>query len=73
MKKLENKVAIVTGSTRGIGRAAAEALAAQGCGLIALAQFSLARAAGAVHAATGLPVLTTPGSAVRALRQRLGA
>lgn len=52
---------------------AAQALQAQGCTLIALAQFSLARARDAVAAATGLPVLTTPGSAVHALRRRLGA
>jgi len=51
---------------------AAQALRDQGCSVIALAQFSLARAQGAVAAATGLPVLTTPDSAVRALRQRLG-
>ena len=50
---------------------AAMRLADQGCRLIALAQFSLARARGAVTAATGLPVLTTPDSAVRRLRQRL--
>jgi hypothetical protein len=49
---------------------AAEALAAQDCSVIALAQFSLARAA-AVMQHIGRPVLTTPGSAVRALRQRL--
>lgn len=52
---------------------AAHWLAGQGCHLIALAQFSMARAQRAVHKATGLPVLTTPGSAVRVLRQRLGA
>lgn len=40
---------------------------------IALAQFSLARAAGAVASVTGVPVLTTPASAVRALRARLEA
>ena len=51
---------------------AAETLASEGCTVIALAQFSLARAQAMVQA-TGLPVLTTPGSAVRALRQRLGA
>ena len=51
---------------------AAHTLKDQGCSVIALAQFSLARAQGAVAAATGLPVLTTPDSAVRALRQRLG-
>jgi Asp/Glu/hydantoin racemase len=52
---------------------AAQWLAAQGCDVIALAQFSMARAQRAVHKGTGLPVLTTPGSAVRVLRQRLGA
>jgi hypothetical protein len=41
------------------------------CDAIALAQFSLARAAPLVTAATGKPVLTTPDSAVRALRARL--
>ena len=50
---------------------AAQALKAQGCTVIALAQFSLARAQTAVAEATGLPVMTTPASAVRALRQRL--
>lgn len=52
---------------------AALRLADQGCRVIALAQFSLARAAEAVAASTGLTVCTTPGSAVRRLRQRLGA
>jgi Asp/Glu/hydantoin racemase len=52
---------------------AAQWLAGQGCDLIAVAQFSMARAQRAIHKATGLPVLTTPGSAVRVLRQRLGA
>ncbi len=42
-----------------------------GCDVIALAQFSLARAEGAVGAATGLPVLTTPGTAVGKLRRLL--
>lgn len=51
--------------------AAARDLAAASCTVIALAQFSMARAAPAVRQALGLPVLTTPGSAVRALRQRL--
>ena len=46
-------------------------LAAAGCSVIALAQFSMARAAPAVRDALGLPVLTTPESAVRALRARL--
>lgn len=49
-------------------------LAAEGlkdCDAIALAQFSLARAAPGIAAATGKPVLTTPGSAVRKLRRLL--
>ncbi|MBK9082431.1 MAG: arylsulfatase [Rhizobiales bacterium] len=51
-------------------RLAAETAAAlRGCDAIALAQFSLARAAPAVAQATGLPVLTTPESAVRKLRR----
>jgi hypothetical protein len=48
---------------------AALRLKAKGCAVIALAQFSLARAAAAVRAATGLPVLTTPDSAIRKLRR----
>ncbi|WP_137916944.1 aspartate/glutamate racemase family protein [Hydrogenophaga sp. 2FB] len=48
-------------------------LMGQGCDVIALSQFSMARAQLAVHRAVGIPVLTTPGSAVRALRHRLGA
>ncbi|WP_066267327.1 aspartate/glutamate racemase family protein [Hydrogenophaga palleronii] len=51
---------------------AARRLVGQGCGVIALAQFSMARAQAAVHRALGVPVLTTPGSAVRALQRRLG-
>lgn len=50
---------------------AARSLAAQGCTVIALAQFSMARAAPAVRDALGLPVFTTPGSAVKALRRRV--
>lgn len=41
------------------------------CDVIALGQFSLARAAEAVAAATGKRVLTTPDSAVRKLRRLL--
>ena len=52
---------------------AARTLAAEGCTVIALAQFSMARAAPAVREALGLPVFTTPGSAVKALRRRVGA
>ena len=41
------------------------------CDVIALAQFSMARAAPQVAQATGRPVLTTPESAVRKLREML--
>ncbi|HEX3574654.1 MAG TPA: hypothetical protein VHU42_08650 [Rhodopila sp.] len=41
------------------------------CDVIALAQFSLSQAAGAVAAATGKAVLTTPDSAVRKLQRLL--
>ncbi len=41
------------------------------CDAIALAQFSLASAMGAIHQATGRPVLTTPDSAIRKLRRLL--
>jgi aspartate/glutamate racemase len=50
---------------------AARAAHALGCDVIALAQFSLARAASVVERAVPLPVLTTPESAVRRLRSRL--
>jgi Asp/Glu/hydantoin racemase len=51
---------------------AAERLVAQdGCGVVALAQFSLARAGDAVARRCGVPVLTTVDSAVRMLRVRL--
>jgi len=53
-------------------RAAARAsLALKDCDVIVLGQFSLARAAPLVAAATGRPVLTTPDSAVRKLRRLL--
>ena len=43
------------------------------CDLIALAQYSMAPAAAMVAAATKLPILTTPDSAVVKLRELLGA
>ena len=46
---------------------------APACDAIALAQFSLARAAPAVAREVSVPVLTTPASAVRALRTRIEA
>ncbi len=51
--------------------AAARALAARGCGLIALAQFSMARAAPLVRSRLGLPVLTTPDTAIAKLKRLL--
>lgn len=52
--------------------AAALRLKARGCSIIALAQFSMARAAPLVAAQTGLRVLTTVDSAVRKLKRVLG-
>ena len=49
----------------------ARQLQARGCTVIALAQFSMARARRACEVATGLPVLTTVDSSVRALRRRI--
>lgn len=51
--------------------AAARRLRSRGCQVIALAQFSMARSREAVEQALGLPVFTTPQSAVRVLRRRL--
>ena len=50
---------------------AARRVAAQGCDAVALAQFSLARAAAEVERAVRVPVLTAVGSAVRLLRERV--
>ena len=50
---------------------AAQQVAAKGCDVVALAQFSLARAAPLVEHAVRVPVLTTVGSAVRLLRERV--
>ncbi len=50
---------------------AALQLVQRGAGVIALAQFSMARARPRVAERTGLPVLTTVDSAVAALRRRL--
>ena len=52
---------------------AAAGLAARGCGVIALAQFSMTRARVAAERGSGRPVLTTVDSAVRELRRRLQA
>ncbi len=50
---------------------AAQRAEREGCDVVALAQFSLARAAGAAERAVRVPVLTTVGSAVRLLRERV--
>ena len=53
------------------GRSRCNQAQGRGAQVIALAQFSMARAADAVAHATGLPVLTTPSSAIRLLQRRL--
>jgi hypothetical protein len=64
--------ALDAGDGAGHDRAAAEgARTLAGAEVIALAQFSLARAAPAVAAATGKPVFTTPDTAVALLRRLL--
>jgi len=64
--------ALDRGDTQAHDQAVARAaVAIKDCDVIALAQFSLARAADAVAAATGKPVLTTPDSAVRKLQRLL--
>ncbi|MDO4906003.1 MAG: aspartate/glutamate racemase family protein [Lautropia sp.] len=52
---------------------AARQLAQRGCTALALAQFSMARAKDVAQNASGLPVLTTPASAVAMLRRRLSS
>ena len=52
--------------------AAAQRLQARGCAVVALAQFSMARAADPVRASVPLPVVTTVDSAVAKLRSRIG-
>lgn len=65
--------ALDRGDTAGHDRVAVDAaIALTSCDAIALGQFSLARAAQAIGAATGRPVLTTPDSAVKKLRRLLG-
>jgi Asp/Glu/hydantoin racemase len=64
--------ALDAGDAAAHDRLAAEAARGlRDCDVIALAQFSLARAAPLVAEATGRPVFTTPDSAVRKLRRLL--
>ena len=51
--------------------ATARELVAQGCDVIALTQFSMARATDVVQTAIQRPTLSTPASTVRALQKRL--
>lgn len=68
--------ALDAGDLEGHDRAAlrsAQALVERGCAVVALAQFSLARAAPLLRQSLGVPVLTTVDSAIAALRRRLDA
>ena len=66
--------ALDAGDTAAHDRLAAEAaVALRDCDVVLLGQFSLARAASRVAAATGKPVVTTPDSAVAKLKRLLGA
>jgi Asp/Glu/hydantoin racemase len=51
--------------------AAARRLVQEGCGVIALAQFSMARARAACERSAGVPVLTTPDTAVARMKHLL--
>ncbi|WP_270938283.1 aspartate/glutamate racemase family protein [Falsiroseomonas oryzae] len=67
-------VALDAGDVERHDRLAAEAARSlRDCDVVLLGQFSLARAAAAVEAAAGRPVVTTPDSAVRKLKAMLGA
>ncbi|HEV7266044.1 MAG TPA: aspartate/glutamate racemase family protein [Falsiroseomonas sp.] len=64
--------ALDAGDVEAHDRLAAEAsVALKGCDVVLLGQFSLARAALLVAVATGRPVVSTPGSAVRKLKRAL--
>lgn len=69
----EAMAALSSGDGATHDRLLAEAAAGlSGCNAIMLGQFSTARAKPAVAAATGCPVLTSPDTAVAALKRRIG-
>lgn len=63
--------ALDAGDPKTHDRLVVEALRGRRCDAVALAQYSLARAAPAVAAIVDAPVLTSPGAAVRELRRTL--
>ena len=50
--ELRGKTALITGASKGIGRAVAEVLAAEGCNVILAVEFSIPR--------NGCPLCATP-------------
>jgi 3-oxoacyl-[acyl-carrier protein] reductase len=64
---LHDKVAVITGASKGIGRATAEVLGAEGCQLVISARDrdNLDRAAEALHASCGVDVLAVAGDMSR--------
>ena len=69
-----SSAASAAGDLEGHDRAAlraGETLVERGCSVVALAQFSLARAAPLLRSSLRVPVLTTVDSAIAALKRRV--